>query len=169
MMNKKIGTMYLPTQSAIALWECEFTGQLSDGMWENSRPYDHYKFWFQLDVKLGPEPMVNVPQYTYCRKNQYAFGKLFPIIGDRMLKIGRMGQVTLDDKALRASQYMPATLIEWREKKAGGKWEYDFIATYMDAVTDEIAVSFYLARYTKKDFLDDVEAIKAAMLTVPKL
>jgi hypothetical protein len=36
-----------------ALFEHEILGQLSDGAWENTYPYDHWKFWNNLEVEEG--------------------------------------------------------------------------------------------------------------------
>lgn len=41
--TKNTGKMVLPSASAAAIWEAEITGQLSDGMWENSTPHEHWK------------------------------------------------------------------------------------------------------------------------------
>jgi hypothetical protein len=86
----KTGTMKLPTASAVALFEKELKGQMSDGMWENSRPFDHWKFWSNMDVEHVPGcvPTVETTVSWQCKKNAYSFAALIPIIGERMLSIG---------------------------------------------------------------------------------
>ena len=62
----KYGNIYLPTDTAIALWEAELLGQFSDGAWENSKPNNHWKIWTELKVKKG-NPKVEtkiMPQKT---------------------------------------------------------------------------------------------------------
>lgn len=93
-MNKpSTGTIFLPTNTAVALWTKEITGQLSDGMWENSRPHDHWQFWNRLEAKHQPgcvPHVVNNPGTgCWCKKNAYNLAALVPIIGDRMLVIGQ--------------------------------------------------------------------------------
>lgn len=38
------------------LWENEICGQLSDGRWENARPWEHWEAWCDADVVVGENP-----------------------------------------------------------------------------------------------------------------
>jgi hypothetical protein len=172
MTNDKTGTMYLTTSSAIALFKGEIKGQLSDGMWENTRPDDHWHFWQDLNVVLGHENIVVANPQAWrnrCRKNNYALTKLIPIIGDRMVKIGQMGQHTTDDQAIRAGEYMPETFVEWQTCKVADRWRYDFIADYMKSVNEELARAFYAFKdtYGVKELKADLGRIKEAMKSTP--
>ena len=55
----KKDTLHFRTIAAANLFSVEITGQLSDGAWENTRPFDHWKYWCDADVvvdgKLGHE------------------------------------------------------------------------------------------------------------------
>jgi hypothetical protein len=90
----RTGTIYLPTFTAVALWNKELTGQLSDGMWENANPAygpdAHWIFWCNLQAVCDPggEPRVVTPCAWRCKKTGYNFAALYPIIGERMLSIG---------------------------------------------------------------------------------
>ena len=89
--------MILPTLSALAIWTCEITGQISDGMWENSGPQNHYVFWCHLNCKFDstsvPKVVTNVTNDTmWCKKTGYNLAGLYEYVGGRMLTQGRMGR-----------------------------------------------------------------------------
>lgn len=169
------GTIYLLTQSQAALFEHELTGQISDGMWENSGPRDHWKFWSGLQVVVDPtgEPRVKTPHPWMCKKDSYAFNRLYAVVGDRMLALGRMARAASFDPTAAnvpfyilgdAATYMPPTLDEWRDCKAGRLlWKYDFVAGYMESVTDSLAAAFYATSYDMRDLRADVKVIQRAM------
>ena len=71
------------TRAQVALWQEELTGQISDGMWEND-PRSCWRQWCAADVAVGTPGTVG-----YAPKRGFAFAKLIPIIGDRMVEIGR--------------------------------------------------------------------------------
>jgi hypothetical protein len=76
-------------QIQVALFKNELTGQISDGMWENARPFDHYKVWCRAEVSINP---LNVGVNFYAQKNNYNFTSqdLLSVVGDRMLNIANM-------------------------------------------------------------------------------
>ena len=65
------------------LWE-ELDGQISDGYWENARPYNHWRVWCRATVIVDP---VNVGRNFYAEKDNYNFNssELLEWVGDRML------------------------------------------------------------------------------------
>lgn len=180
MENKGTGTIYFASVTQAAIFEHELKGQLSDGMWENALPNDHWKFWCGLIVKIaepGDEPRVVSPCSWRCKKKGYNFATLYPFIGDRMLALGRMARAlagsdlpfeTFSHGEMRgAAEYMPPTLGEWRDCKAGHPlWQYDFVAGYMEHVTDELAQAFYNTRYDMRDLRADISVIKGAMKNI---
>lgn len=53
-MSKSIySTLFVNNMSQAALFVMEISGQISDGKWENSRPYDHWKWVCHTDIKLS--------------------------------------------------------------------------------------------------------------------
>lgn len=68
------------------LWECELTGQMSDGMWENSSPFDHYKA-MSVPAVIGEPGLVNV----YPRRT-YGYRKLVSVVGERMINLGKLAK-----------------------------------------------------------------------------
>lgn len=182
-MTKRSGTFRL-TKTARALWDAEVTGQLSDGTWENARPHDHWKFWCDLeseevgsvhecDVVLNPERRYAV------RKNAYDIIGLMDckfdgsdeyILRGRMLKHGRLALAGAPVESIRAAEHMPDTYEEWRRAKDSNEWKFDFIAHYMEGVTDEVARRFYdgSVTYEVDDLKRDLNLIKKEMRLVPR-
>lgn len=154
------GTISLPTDSAIALWKGEILGQLSDGMWENTRPHNHWRFWHDLKVVKGP-PQVTVNGSGRPEKNTYNLAALIPILGERMIKIGRLGSVGAVDTGY-AGEYMPATLEEWE----AGKGKEGYKSAELKKITPEVAKAYYASRYSDKDMRNDLRSIKAALKSI---
>ena len=169
MANKSSsGTMTLTSRTAIALWVNEISGQISDGMWENSRPHNHWSFWNRLEVRLGD--VNSLVATERCLKNSYALTRLHQakwedgtyILRDRMLACGRMAKVIVDFKdrdMLYAAEFMPASLAAFRDKANLGPIAREHLAK----VTDEIAVAYYAAKYTLKDMNADLKVIMDVM------
>lgn len=162
------GTISFTTKTALALWEAEICGQLSDGMWENTAPHDHWKFWCNLDAVVGTENKVVATRPWECKKTGYNVSGLYEYIGDRMLKIGRLAKVHPTTERLNAADYMPDTLEEWVTMNASGKWQFDFVGPYMAQITPEIATAYYATTYTMRDLRSDVKVIKDAMKTMKR-
>ena len=177
MPTTKSGTIFLPTLAACVLFEHELQGQFSDGMWENSRPHDHWRFWCSLDARVDAgEPRVESRNVHTCKKRSYNLAALFPIIGDRMALMGRMGRAaeraglsSLSYDAARAGEYM-LPHHEWQRVKAGelrleDRLEDEYAVKYVRAVPDDVAAMFYVLEdeYTRTSMKEDVAFIKRAM------
>lgn len=67
------------------LYECEMKGLISDGMWENSKPYDHWHIMCDATTSVDSEGLL--PRMNFKPKRRYNFNddELFEAIGDRML------------------------------------------------------------------------------------
>ena len=188
--KKNTGLIVLNTSSAAAIWQVEITGQLSDGMWENSTPLKHWQPWCDLVVLVDKEAAPHVVGPYFPKKN-YNLRKLFNIGGenptevrDRMVQIGRMACAMehlstdkYDHNILHAAIYMPVSLGVpsyalgyWRKCKESGVWPDDgetfYIRKYMESVSDELATAYYQhMHYDLKQMRDDIDRIKAAMMT----
>jgi hypothetical protein len=77
------GKIHFSTKEAAALWDKELTGQISDGMYENSSP--DWKFWCSLDSVVDGQ--VGWEANKAPLKANYSFAGLDKIVGDRMLSI----------------------------------------------------------------------------------
>lgn len=72
------------------LWEEELSGQISDGRWENSKPYDHWEYWHRnVEVIVDPE---HAGRDFFVRRDGYCFTEkeLLEIIGERMVNYVRV-------------------------------------------------------------------------------
>jgi len=66
----------------VTLYECELKGQISDGYWENARPYDHWKIMCRAEAKVG-EPLG--PNFWPKRRYNFAAKDLIDVVKYRML------------------------------------------------------------------------------------
>ncbi len=177
--NRSTGTIFFASATQAALFEHELKGQFSDGMWENTYPYDHWVFWCGLYVQVcspGRAPRVETWCSKAITKRSYGISRLYKHVGERMLAIGRFTRAltkvggdwaSYTHGTLRSvAEYMPPTLEEWRHCKKSGLWQYDFVDAYMASVNDELAQAFYSVNYTQRDLSHDVKAIMAAMANV---
>lgn len=85
------------------LFEEELSGQISDGHWENSRPYDHWGPWTSAVVIVSPDGET-VGRTFWAQKTAYNFTDrdLLDVVGDRMIEyVQEAGFVDYDEKALR--------------------------------------------------------------------
>jgi hypothetical protein len=83
-----MSTLAVRNQVQAALFEKELKGQLSDGMWENSSPREHWKPWCSAEVIVDPE---NVGRDFYADKDNYNFNSTFLLecVRDRMLALAQ--------------------------------------------------------------------------------
>lgn len=172
----KTGKIFLPTITAAALFEHVLLGQFSDGKWENSTPHDHWKPWGNLEIVVDPSGLPRVEGGSGFRKKNYNLLGLLEYVKDEMIALCRMTLaashlgVDLTHNARNAAHYghMPATLAEWTDRKASGKWDADYVAGYMADVTPELAAAFYEHEkaYDVKALKRDLTLCKAAISTV---
>lgn len=77
------GVLHLKNKVQAALWNWEIRGQLSDGAWENSSPYDHWKAWNKAKVVIDGKLENSVS----AQKRNYGLYTLIQYVGDRMVNI----------------------------------------------------------------------------------
>lgn len=89
-MKKSNSKMVVRNMAQKISFMCEMQGQLSDGMWENTRPHNHWKVW--CDVKWNDVTIDKLNPGVHGRllnaiKNNYNFASndLLSIVGDRMI------------------------------------------------------------------------------------
>lgn len=82
--------LYVPSMEVKIVFMCEMQGQISDGAWENTRPFGHWKVWSSLnwdDVVVSSELFGRTFDAPFSK---YAFSDphLLRIVADRLrLKI----------------------------------------------------------------------------------
>ena len=86
--------LFLSTPVQELLFKSEILGQLSDGYWENSKPFDHWQFWSAVTVTvddtvephlaIGGEASWRAPK---CSRTNYGLERLlkFGVVVERML------------------------------------------------------------------------------------
>ena len=166
-------TIYFPTASAITLWEWEFSGQISDGMWENSRPYDHWRSWCTMKSKLG-NPRRSRRTNHPVTKASYNFGALKQYVGDRMLTYGKFGKAVGNDILNMGSEVRsiveefptePFNLEEFKsnmiKRNSWRNAEY-----YWKGLEQKHIDAYYNTNYTNTDLNNDIRTIKEAMKTI---
>lgn len=84
-------TLCVRNEVQAALWTNELSGQISDGHWENARPFDHWKSWSDAEVLVYPK---DVGRNFAARRDSYAFDHpdLLGVVGGRMLAYGRLAR-----------------------------------------------------------------------------
>lgn len=106
-----------------ALFECELMGQISDGMWENAKPYDHWKKWGECDVDCSPNKPLGRTGF-WPRKDNYNFAspELLDVIGERMVWLANLAeaqQFSIDDlRSFYDFTDRDSTEKYWVEKRA---------------------------------------------------
>ena len=83
--NKEVIMKTLTFNSSIhkLLFVNELCGQISDGMWENTRPFNHWEDWSDCEVVVGD----NVGRDFHAVKDNYNLNSklLLECVGDRMI------------------------------------------------------------------------------------
>lgn len=187
--TNKHGTIVLPTITACAIWDCEVTGQLSDGTWENSSPRDHWKFWTRLAAEQRDgTPHVEVTSWQRPKRVKYNIVTLMNskwddadmarygederyILRGRMLKQARMALAfqalgrPVDFSVCGHAEYMPNEFYSFQASVKSGVWKHDFVAKYMEPIDEALAAEFYKTRsYGPDELKADLKSIKEAML-----
>lgn len=82
-----MNTLNFANQIQVALFVAELQGQLSDGMWENTRPYDHWKLWCNATITCDNTKPTGRNFHPSKDRYDISGATLLSIIGDRMLNI----------------------------------------------------------------------------------
>ena len=91
-VNRNKLTLRTNTQKALFL--CELQGQLSDGMWENASPRNHWVDWCELkdaNVEVGE----TLGRNFFPRRSTYGLTskQMLDVIGDRMIIFAKLADV----------------------------------------------------------------------------
>jgi len=79
-----MSTLYVPNIRLAALFELEIKGQLSDGHWENTRPYNHWEPWCEATAAVSRH--IEGRDF-YANKDNYQLTAtdLLAAVGERMM------------------------------------------------------------------------------------
>jgi len=71
MTRERRGVIAFRNADQRVLWDCELTGQISDGQWENSLPQDHWEAWCAAATIVDPSNVGY--EGFYPRRDSYGF------------------------------------------------------------------------------------------------
>jgi hypothetical protein len=113
--NNMSAKLVVRNEAQKILFEKELAGQISDGYWENSRPWNHWR-WVgrELVVEVGE----NVGVYGGGPVRSYNFNNkmLVEIVGERMIEYVREYDNNYDMKALRKDLKDLSNIVNGRAK-----------------------------------------------------
>ena len=72
-------------RAQVILYECELKGQISDGNWEDSKPYDHWERMCNAQATNDSAAPLGCVGFYPIRKYNFADSQLVEIVGDRMV------------------------------------------------------------------------------------
>lgn len=157
---------------------CEMLGQISDGMWENAKPYDHYRPWMRIkeeNTVVDPSD-IGVDESFHFAKRNYNFvnKELLDIVGERIiLKINlylKHGQKILDLLA-KDHWLIPDSMDSWKDM------EFSTNSYYIEKTKklSETGITKEMLQdvidnpvYTRKDLNKDCNGLKKVFKTIFK-
>lgn len=82
------------------LWEKNLRGQISDGMWENAKPSNHWQVWGSAAVKVNPG---NTGRNFPAAKDNYDFSSttLWKYVGEQLLEAAQTVNPEITDTEVR--------------------------------------------------------------------
>lgn len=104
-VQKMIKVLAVRNERQKVLFEREIQGQLSDGQWENARPYNHWMEWCR-DLKVIVDP-DNVGRNFDADKDNYNLidGGFLRAIGERMIALVAESGARIDDTVVGFTGY----------------------------------------------------------------
>jgi hypothetical protein len=118
-----------------ALFDHELMGQISDGNWENSKPYNHYESFTNIKTDVNPDAPGKI-RVRPLRKYNFNDSTLFSIVGDRMVNIANLAENGYSDKTIQdfddAEAYSHDLLSEGETNEYWVKKRVAFIETFGD-------------------------------------
>jgi hypothetical protein len=157
-LDRKV--LFVENIEQAALW-LELDGQLSDGHWENARPYDHWKVWCSAEVMVAPAGQPVGRTFAAMKSNyNFAAPELLDAVALRMLSIVRIA---------RAHGLQVADILEHAPSCEDGRidWSSDYMQRQVQAIgglgvtTDMVDAAIADKTYGLKDLTRDLRALKA--------
>lgn len=146
-----MGTIAFRNADQLVLWKLELLGQISDGMWENSRPHDHWRVWHSNEAIVDQE---NLGKNFYAQRESYNFNSkdLLDVVEKRMIGAVRLARVLglerISQPDLRWCIGDDGKLMKHKQEKMGCE----------DART--VVLALEAETYTRKDLIRDLKDMK---------
>lgn len=146
-----------------ALWENELRGQISDGVWENSRPYDHYKVWCNAEVTVAKNGEPTGRNF-WAQKDNYNLTIVVEYIGERMLVTAALGEMFPNfEGRLPESLYNFKSYAKWAAE--GKDWAAKLIGEWTEAGITAEAIAEAEGKFTEKQLRKELSAMKKIIRT----
>lgn len=161
-----MGTIYFRTVEQAILWENEICGQLSDGKWENTRPYNHWKPWCNAKVEIS----VRAGRDFWAQKTSYRLDDplLLEIVGERMKAYVKLGRA-FGRENVKDTHYFVDLDGKFRGLPDFKGEHYDKIRERLSALDlEKVKAVLDADSYTDRDLRDDLHEMKMAMKTFRK-
>lgn len=148
------------TQDQIILWQEEIMGQISDGQWENARPWEHWKDWSEAEVRVGP----NVGRNFHTRKDNYNLtsSDLLQVVGKRMMTAVKIGRAFGPEHVRTLSYCFEDLNFKGLPKYAGKYWD-DIRQNISRFNLATVEAQVAAVPYEIKHLRADLREMKAAM------
>ena len=134
--------------------------QISDGMWENARPFDHYHVWCNAEVKVATIDQAVGRTFPAVRDTyDFTNKQLLDVVALRMLSIVRIA---------RAFGIEVASILEHAPETATGNinWDQPWMTKYIERIQalgiEPAMVDLAIASdtYDHKDMMRDLRDLK---------
>lgn len=154
-------TIFFENKDQQILWQHELVGQISDGMWENSMPYDHWEYWSDCDTDIALNHIVPGVYHSYFRprKTGYRFTALIEHIGDRMIGYVRMSRLTTNRDLICAGEYLLESNLKTLAEVKHFIKHNDYTKPYLKSLTQDLIDKFWSINYMVKDLRKDLVKI----------
>jgi hypothetical protein len=144
-MSWKKGKLVFANPEQVVLWNHEMAGQVSDGNWENSRPFDHWEDICGAEVSYSANPDDWGTQgFKPKRAYNFSSADLLEIVGDRALVAVQMAKAFpgISDKALDHSDQL-VSKSDWdRLVEIAGRGDKYWVEM-LDTLKTEIGLDDY--------------------------
>jgi hypothetical protein len=148
------------------LLECELKGQISDGYWENSKPYDHYKQPCKSTVVVDPNNIGM--DFFPSRKYNFSAPSLLEVVGERMRMFVLISRLypTLSIQALRLFDYGEWVWEPARIDYAKQLKELAVIGITSYAQMQSVCKSLDMNSYPNSELKTDLNQLKVVFKTI---
>lgn len=146
-----------------ALWENELRGQISDGVWENSRPHDHYKVWCSAKVEVA-KAGEQTGRNFWAQKDNYNLLAPVEYVGDQMLVIAGLAEMFPKfEGRLPESAYDFKSLAKLAAE--GKEWANKIVTEWIAAGITVEAIAEAEGKFTMKQLRKELSEMKKIIRT----
>jgi hypothetical protein len=114
----QVRTLKFRNKVQVALFTKELRGQISDGLWENSKPVDHWKVPCGAKVSVATDSKELGPSFMPVRAYNFASSELLEYVGDRMLVIAQSVDKNTDMAQMKRELSDMSKIYNFRLKSA---------------------------------------------------